>query len=135
MTRRLLLLLLLGGCAAARPSGGASDAPAVLSFPSELPSESALQLARNVLIRAGWPSKDMATGATFATDWHAGRGDSLRLVVTSADVEGGASSVVSVRGEALVGGRAVGVARGAAAWPEVERIARQVGAGVRYALY
>lgn len=131
MTRRLALLLLLGGCAAARPA----EAPTVLNFPSELPTESALQLARNVLIRAGWPSKDALQGDTLTTDWHAARSDSLRLVVTAADADGGASTVVSVRGEALVGGRAVAVARGAAAWPEVERIARHVGAGVRYALY
>ncbi len=105
----------------------------MLHFPSELPAESALQLARNVLIRAGWPAT--AARDTVTTDWRATRGDSLRLIITAADTDGGASTVVSVRGEALVGGRAVGVARGAAAWPEVERVARQVGAGVRYALY
>ncbi len=127
--RRLALLLLLAGCAAGRPA----EAPTVLHFPSELPTGSALQLARNVLVRAGWPA--MAARDTVTTEWHAARGDSLRLVVTAADADGGASTVVSVRGEALVGGRAVGVARGAAAWPEVERIARTVGAGVRYALY
>ena len=131
MTRRLVLLVLLGGCAAVRPP----EAPAVLHFPSELPAASALQLARNVLRRAGWPSKASAAGGALTTDWHAARPDSLRLVVTAADIDGGASSVVSVRGEARDGGRAVGVTRGAAAWPEVERIARHVGQGVRYALY
>ena len=129
MTRRLALLLLVGGCAALRPA----EAPTVLTFPSELTPESALQLAGHVLGRAGWPTSPAIDA--LVTDWHAGRTDSLRLVVTSAPAAGGASSAVSVRGEALVGGRAVGVARGAAAWPEVERIARQVGAGVRYALY
>lgn len=131
MTRRLALLLLLAGCAAPRPA----PAVGVVTFPSELPAESALQLARNVLRRAGWPSKAAPQRSVLTTDWHAASGDSLRLVVTVADAEGGASTVVAVRGERQAGTRAVGVARGAAAWPTVERLARQVGAGVRHALY
>ena len=132
MTRVSVLLLLLAGCAPLRPAG---CAPGTLAFPSELPPESALQLARNVLVRAGWPAAERPQGRAFTSDWHAAGPDSLRLVMTATDADRGASTVVAVRGEARVGGRTVGVGRGAAAWPTVERIARQVGAGVRHALY
>ncbi len=135
MTRLLALLLLLAGCSTLRPADRTPEASDTLSFPSELPPESALQLARNVLVRAGWPAAERPQSSTFTSDWHAAGPDSLRLVMTATDVDRGASTVVAIRGEARVDGQTVGVGRDAAAWPKVERIARQVGAGVRHALY
>lgn len=135
MTRLSILLLLLTGCSALRPAAPAPLASDTLSFPSELPPESALQLARNVLVRAGWPAAERPKGRTFTSGWHAAGSDSLRLVMTATDVDRGASTVLAIRGEARVDGQTVPVTRDAAAWPTVERIAGQVGAGVRHALY
>lgn len=135
MTQFSILLLLLTGCSTLRPADRTPEASDTLSFPSELPPESALQLARNVLVRAGWPAAERPKSRTFMSDWHAAGSDSLRLVMTAADVDRGASTVVMIWGEARVDGQTVGVTRDAAAWPTVERIAQQVGAGVRHALY
>ena len=128
MTRFFALLLLLTGCAGTRLT------PEVMTFPSELPASSALQLARNVLGRTGWPASPPA-GRTLTTNWHPTESGLLRLVLTAKEARGGASTVVSVRGEQQVDGRAIGVTRGAAAWPEIEQVAGRVGSGIRYALY
>ena len=87
MSRTLLLLgAALAGCASAPPA----SAPTVLTFPSELTRGSALGLARNVLRRAGWPAAPLS-GDTLRTD-----AGPLRLVVTVADTDGGASTRVSL---------------------------------------
>ena len=135
--RHVALLLMLAGCAAsppAAPPGSPTAAPeaTVLRFPSELPVDAALGLSRNTLRRAGWPAEPPLRG-TLTTEWRETPEGPLRLVVTAKDTDGGASTVVAVRGETRDRGRAVGVARGAAAWPRVERAARHVGAEVRYA--
>ncbi len=135
MTARLTLaLLIVGGCAATRP---APAAPAtVLSFPSELPVDAALGLARNTLRRAGWPV-EAVVGTSLTTGWRATDAGPIRLVLSAADVDGGASTVVRIHGEARVGGAEVAVVRPdvprAAAWAAVEAAARHVGAEVRYA--
>ena len=108
----------------------------VLSFPSELPVDAALGLARTTLRRAGWPVGPLA-GDTLATGWRETGAGPIRLVVTAADVDGGASTVVHLRGEVRVDGAGLSVSRpdvpDAAAWSVVEAAARRVGAEVRYA--
>ena len=137
VTRRLALVLLVGGCAAARP------APATgLSFPSELPPDAALGLARNVLRRSGWPvaGKTEAPGRrAFATEWHETAGGPVRLLVDATEADGGASTTVTVRGEVRLGRGVMPLSRpgpsgpASPAWAAVEAAARQVGAEVRYA--
>ena len=141
MTRRAALrlagALALGGCHVP------AAAPTVLTFPSELGPEAVLGFARNVLRRAGWsvaPPTDATMGQAFTTGWHKGSGSEIRLLIDAADVGGGASSVVRIRGEALRDGRAVPIVqasgRRAASpeWTAFEAAARFVGARVRYAL-
>ena len=139
--RHVALLLVLAGCAAPSPL----PCPTVLSFPSELPPDAALGLARNVLRRSGWPiveaTVESATAArrgAFATEWRDAAGGPVRLLVDTAEADGGASTTVRVRGETRVGGRAVPVVqpapgRPSAAWAVVTAAARRVGAEVRYA--
>ena len=137
MTRRLALMLLVGGCAAARP------APATaLSFPSELPPDAALGLARNVLRRSGWPSAgktEVPARRAFATGWRETVGGPVRLLVDATEADGGASTTVTVRGEVRVGREVMPLARpgprgpASPAWAAVEAAARQVGVEVRYA--
>ena len=132
---RLLAVTLaasVAGCTSARREGPPA-APSALTFPSELTRGSALGLARNVLRRAGWPAPAPA-GDTLATEWRETPAGSLRLVVSATDTRGGASTLVTVRGEARRGAAAVPVAHGpGAAWATVEAAARHVGAEVRYA--
>lgn len=79
-----------------------------------------------MLRRAGWPAAPLS-GDTLRTD-----AGPLRLVVTVADTDGGASTRVSLWGEALMDRVAVPVERGAV-WRLVKAAARRVGADVRYA--
>ena len=138
MTARLGLalhvLLAVGGCAATRP---APRTPAnVLSFPSELPADAALGLARNTLRRSGWPV-EAVVGDSLSTGWRETAAGPIRLTISAATVDGGASTVVRIHGEVRVDGEGVSAARpdvpDAAAWAVVEAAAQHVGAEVRYA--
>ena len=140
MSARLALLLVAGtvagtvaGCAATRTRAPESLAPTALTFPSELTRGSALSLARNTLRRAGWRAPSPA-GDTLTTAWRETDAGPLRLVVSAADTNGGASTLVTVHGEVRLGEAAVPVRDGpGAAWATVEAAARHVGAEVRYA--
>ena len=140
--RHVALLLVLAGCAAPSPL----PRPTVLSFPSELPPDAALGLARNVLRRSGWPiveaTVESATAArrgAFATEWRDAAGGPVRLLVDAAEADGGASTTVTVRGEVRLGRGVMALSRpgpsgpASPAWAAVEAAAAQVGAEVRYA--
>ncbi|HEX8299298.1 MAG TPA: hypothetical protein VF594_09085 [Rubricoccaceae bacterium] len=110
----------------------------MLTFPSELPPDAALGLARNVLRRAGW-AVEQATNQTFSTGWHDTEGGPVRLIVKATEVDDGASTAVRIRGERQVGRGTEPVVRpdtrspASAVWTAVEAAARRVGAEVRYA--
>lgn len=140
-SRGLALLLLLAGCVPLRDAPeNPPRVPTGLVFPSELPSEAALSVARATLRRAGWPVGPTAA-STLLTGWRETDAGPLRLLVTASDVDGGASTALTVWGETqTAGGATVGVVQpdraggtGQAVWDLVEALARQVGAEVRYA--
>lgn len=143
MTPRLLLGLavLVAGCVPLRDAPESPPrTPTALVFPSELPLDAALSVARSTLRRAGW-SVGPTAASTLLTGWRETDAGPLRLLVRASDVDGGASTALTVWGETqTAGGATVGVVQpdptggaGQAVWDLVEATARSVGAEVRYA--
>jgi hypothetical protein len=139
--RIVLALTLLAGCASGRGvPAEVPPAPSTVTAPSELPPGGAMTVALATLRREGWPFS-AATATTLTTGWRETVAGPVRLFVTASEVDGGASTVLSVWGETqAAGGAAVPIVRpgpaggpGREAWAVVETAARQVEAEVRYA--